>query len=221
MARRKIFSFAPKLYIWDREGCTLAFVRQKFFALRDDVRIFTDETQSFELLRIKGRNIIDFGAAFDVTDSLNNQKVGVLKRRGWKSLMRAEWIIMDALDQEIGRIREDSAVLAAIRRLIFRIIPQNFTFEVGGQVVGTAKQSWNIFAPTMTVDFTTDPGKDLIVAWWWLLLPCDDSREEQRTCRLVHSNQWFGGRSDLADFRCSTPAFWRAAINSCERSPAH
>ena len=181
VARRKIFSFTPKLYIWDREGRTLAFVRQKFFALRDDVRVFTDETQSFELLRIKGRSIIDFGSAFDVTDSLNNEKVGVLKRRGWKSLLRAEWNIMDTLDQEIGRIQEDSAVRAAVRRLVFRFIPQNFTFEVGGQVVGTAKQSWNIFAPTMTVDFTEDPGKRLdrrvLVAAIMLLMSVEKNQE--------------------------------------------
>lgn len=183
VARRKIFSFAPKLYIWDREGCTLAFVRQKFFALRDDLRVFTDQTQSFELLRIKGRNVIDFGAAFDVTDSLNGQKVGVLKRRGWKSLVRAEWIILDTLDQEIGKITEDSAALAVIRRLVLRIIPQNFTFEWRGQVVGTAKQSWNIFAPTMTVDFTADLEKKLdrrlIVAAIMLLMSVEKNQERQ------------------------------------------
>jgi uncharacterized protein YxjI len=181
VARRKIFSFAPKLHIWDRDGATLAFVRQKVFAVRDDVRIFTDQTQSFELLRIKGRNIIDFGAAFDVIDSLNGQKAGMLKRRGWKSLMRAEWIIMDALDQEIGKIREDSALLAALRRLILRILPQTFIFEMGGQVVGTAKQNWNIFAPTMTVDFTTDPGKmldrRLVVAAITLLMTVEKNEE--------------------------------------------
>ena len=181
VARHKILSFAPKLYIWDQVGCTLAFVRQRVFALRDDVRVFTDETQSFELLRVKGRTIIDFGAAFDVMDSLNGQKAGVLKRRGWKSLLRAEWNILDALDQEIGKIREDSAVLAAVRRVFLRIIPQNFTFEVGGQVVGTAKQSWNIFAPTMTVDFTTDPGKRLdrrlVVAAIMLLMSVEKNEE--------------------------------------------
>jgi uncharacterized protein YxjI len=161
VVRRKFLSLTPRLYIRDLNGSALAFVRQKFFAMRDDIRIFTDETQSFELLRIKGRNIIDFGAAFEVMDSLNGQKVGVLKRRGWKSLLRSEWYILDVLDQEIGKIREDSAFLAAIRRLVLRILPQSFTFEVGGQVVGTARQNWNIFAPNMTVDFTSDPGKRL------------------------------------------------------------
>jgi len=183
LARRKVFSFAPKLYIWDQVGNTLAFVRQKVFALRDDVRVFTDETQSFELLRIKGRNIIDFGAAFDVTDSLNDQKVGVLKRRGWKSLLRAEWDILDALDQEIGKIREDSALLAIIRRFVGRIIPQGYTFELGGEAIGTARQSWNIFAPTMTVDLTTDPAKRLdrrlVVAAIMLLMSVEKNVERR------------------------------------------
>jgi uncharacterized protein YxjI len=181
VARRKMFSFAPQLYIWDQAGCTLAFVRKKIFAVRDDVRVFTDQTQSFELLRIRGRNIIDFGAAFDVMDSLNGVKVGVLKRRGWKSLLRAEWDILDALDQEIGKIREDSALLAACRRLLLRFLPQNFTFELGGHVVGTAKQSWNIFAPTMTVDFTMDLGKRLdrrlVVAAIILLMSVEKNEE--------------------------------------------
>ena len=183
LARRKVFSFAPKLYIWDQVGNTLAFVRQKVFALRDDVRVFTDETQSFELLRIKGRNIIDFGAAFDVTDSLNDQKVGVLKRRGWKSLLRAEWDILDPLDQEIGKIREDSALLAIIRRFVGRIIPQGYTFELGGEAIGTARQSWNIFAPTMTVDLTTDPAKRLdrrLVVAAVMLLMSVEKNEERR-----------------------------------------
>jgi len=181
LARRKIFTFAPKLYIWDRVGCTLAFVRQKLFTVRDDVRVFTDEAQSFELLRIRGRNVIDFGASFDVIDSLNGQKAGALRRRGWKSLMRAEWIILDALDQEIGKIREDSALLAAMRRLVLRILPQSFTFEVGGQVAGVAKQSWNLFAPTMRADFTSDPEKKLdrrlVVAEITLLMTVEKNQE--------------------------------------------
>ena len=52
---------------------------------------------------------------------------------------------------------------------------------MGGQVVGTAKQSWNIFAPTMTVDFTIDPGKRLdrrvLVAAIMLLMSVEKNQE--------------------------------------------
>lgn len=161
VARRKIFSLAPCFYVHDQLGNALAFLRKKVFTWKDDVRVFTDESQSLELLRIKARKIIDWGTAFDVTDSINNQKVGALKRRGWKSVVRKEWIIMDNLDQEIGRVREDSLALALVRRFITALLPQTYSFELGGEQIGTAKQNWNIFVPKMSVDFTADPGKRL------------------------------------------------------------
>jgi len=161
VARQKIFSLAPSFYIHDQTGNALAYLRKKIFAWKDEVRVFTDETQSFELLRIKARKISDWGTSFDVTDSVNSQKVGALKRRGWKSLVRKEWIIMDALDQELGRIKEDSLALALLRRFVTALLPQSYTFEVGSALVGTAHQNWNLFAPKMYVDFSADPGKQL------------------------------------------------------------
>jgi hypothetical protein len=161
VARQKIFSLAPCFYVQDELGNALAFLRKKVFTWKDEIRLFTDETQSLELLRIKARKIIDWGAAFDVTDSINNQKVGVLKRRGWKSVLRKEWLILDALDQEIGRIREDSAMLAFVRRFVTALLPQTYTFEIAGRQIGTAVQNWNLFAPRMSVDVTADPGKQL------------------------------------------------------------
>ena len=161
VARQKVFSLAPCFYIVDPLGNTLAFLRKKVFTWKDEVRVFTDETQSLELLRIKARKIIEWGAAFDVTDSINHQKVGALKRRGWESVLRKEWIILDALDQEIGRIREDSTSLALIRRFVTALLPQSYTFEVGGEPAGTARQNWNLFAPRMFVDFSRDAAKRL------------------------------------------------------------
>src|SRR5215467_9987450 len=135
IARQKIFSLAPCFYVQDQMGNALAFLRKKVFTWRDEIRVFTDETQSLELLLIKARKIIDWGTAFDVTDSINNQKVGALKRRGWKSVLRKEWTIMDPFDQEIGRIREDSAVLAFVRRFVTALLPQAYKFELGPQQV--------------------------------------------------------------------------------------
>jgi uncharacterized protein YxjI len=159
LARQKIFSFAPKFYFCDEQGNALAFLRKKVLTLKDEIRVFTDETQSMELLHIKARKVIDWGTAFDVTDSINNQKVGALKRSGWKSIIRKEWLILDAQDQQIGRIQEDSLFLAMVRRFLTNIIPQKYTFEMNGQQIGHAAQNWNFFAPKMNVDFTSDPGR--------------------------------------------------------------
>jgi hypothetical protein len=161
MARQRIFTLVPQFHFYDLSGNTLAFLRKKFFTWKDEIRVFTDQTQSMELLYIKARKIIDWGTAFDVTDSINRLKVGALKRRGWQSLVRSEWTIMDGNDQEIGRIQEDSAFLGVVRRYLTYIIPQSYTFEVHGQRVGTARRNWNLFAPKMDVDFSADPGRML------------------------------------------------------------
>src|SRR5262249_47633616 len=76
MARQRIFTFVPQFYFYDQNGNALAFLRKKVFTWKDEIRIFTDQTQSMELLYIKARKIIDWGTAFDVTDSINHQKVG-------------------------------------------------------------------------------------------------------------------------------------------------
>ena len=55
---------------------------------REDIRVYTDETKSDERVIIKARSIIDFGAAYDVIDSKQQQKVGALKRKGWSSRKR-------------------------------------------------------------------------------------------------------------------------------------
>jgi hypothetical protein len=161
IARQKIWTFAPKFYFRDLNGNTLAFLRKKVFTLKDEIRVFTDENQSMELLHIKARKIIDWGTAFDVTDSINRQKVGVIKRQGWKSIVRKEWTIMDANEQEICTVKEDSLLLATLRRYLINIIPQSYIFEAGGRQLGTAKQNWNLFVLKMMVDFSGDPAKQL------------------------------------------------------------
>ena len=157
IARRKLFSFLDlKFYFEDDAGNGFGFVKRKALELREDIRVFTDESMMTALLVVTARSILDFSSAYDVVESASNQKVGALKRRGWKSLMRDEWIIVDANDLEIGRIREDSAVLALLRRFVTNLIPQSYDFEVAGSPVGCATHTFNIFAPQMNVDSTAD-----------------------------------------------------------------
>jgi hypothetical protein len=181
IARQKIWTFTPKFYFCDLDGNTLAFLRKKVFTLKDEIRIFTDETQSMELLHIKARKIIDWGTAFDVTDSINHQKVGVIKRQGWKSILRKEWTIMDANEQPVGTVKEDSLLLATLRRYVINLIPQSYSFAADGRELGTARQNWNFFVPKMIVDFSSDPGRQLdrrLIAAAIVLLMAVEGRQQ-------------------------------------------
>jgi uncharacterized protein YxjI len=161
IAQQKIWTLAPRFYFRDYNGNTLAFLRKKVFTLKDEIKVFTDESLSMELLRIKARKIIDWGTAFDVTDSINQQKVGAIKRKGWRSMVRTEWTIIDASEREICTIREDSLLLATVRRYLINLIPQSYSFEAGGQKLGSARRNWNFFLPKMSVDFSSDPSQQL------------------------------------------------------------
>ncbi|HJX85278.1 MAG TPA: hypothetical protein VJ723_13125 [Candidatus Angelobacter sp.] len=182
IARQKIIALAPQFRFTDLNGNTLAFLRQKVLTLKDEIHVYTDDTLTTELLLIKARQIIDWGAAFDVTDSITHQKVGTLKRRGWKSLLRAEWTIMDAQDQEIGKFQEGSKLLAFLRRTVSKLLPQSYNFEIRGQQVGIVKQRVAFLAPRMDADFSTDPGRTLdrrLAAAAVVLLMSVEGREQK------------------------------------------
>jgi len=162
-ARAKVFDISPKFMFYDPQGTQIGFLKQKLFKLKEDIRLYTDESMTRELLHIKARSIIDFSAAYDVTDAQTQQKIGALKRKGMKSMIRDEWVILDPGDAEIGLIQEDSTALGLLRRLIElgSLIPQSFTFSMDGQPIGEAKQNFNPFVRKMNVDMTRDPGRRL------------------------------------------------------------
>lgn len=76
-------------------------------------------------------------------------------------MVRDEWVIMDANDTEIGRIQEDSTLLALLRRFLTSLVPQDYAFAVRGRHIGSAKQNLNFFLPKMAVDLTGDPTREL------------------------------------------------------------
>ena len=56
-------------------------------------------------------------------------KIGVLRRRGLKSLLKDEWEILNAADQQIGTVQEDSWLMATLRRFLTNLIPQTYHVE--------------------------------------------------------------------------------------------
>jgi hypothetical protein len=127
------------------------------FRLREDIRVYGDENKSQEVLSIQARQIMDFSAAYDVVDSAMNQKVGALRRRGWSSILRDEWEVLDASDNVIGKLFEDSVGLAMLRRLLLgTLLPQNYDITLGETRVADLKQRFNPFRYELDLDFTMD-----------------------------------------------------------------
>jgi hypothetical protein len=163
--RRKVFKiFGGSFDVYDPNGDLVLFASQRAFKLKEDIRLYGDKQKTQELLLIKARNIIDFSAAYDVEDPATGRKLGAFKRRGWSSLFRDQWIVMDENDHEIGLIKEDG--MALLRRFI-TLIPQNYHCEIDGATVCTYRQNFNPFVYKLNVDFPEDgaiPDKRLTIA---------------------------------------------------------
>jgi hypothetical protein len=111
-----------------------------------------------EVLVIRARNIIDFGATYDVFDPrAGGTLVGSLRRKAMKSIVADEWLILDASGREVGLIAEDSVALALLRRLVAGwLLPQHYNGAVGGQPVFEFHRNFNPFVSKMQLDFSKD-----------------------------------------------------------------
>jgi len=160
IARRQVFRLLGAGFtIFSLEGAPLAASEQKAFKLREDIRVHEGEKGGPEILQIKADRIVDFSAAYTVTDTQTGEVVGSLRRKGWSSLFRDSWEILDAEGIVRGKVTEDSPWKAAVRRTIelaALLLPQAFHIEIDGQVVGTMKQNFNLFVHKFDVDLTLD-----------------------------------------------------------------
>jgi hypothetical protein len=162
LLRRQVFALTGKFRFYDPSENLVMFSEQKMFKLREDIRVYSDETKSQEVLSIKARQIIDFSAAYDVVDTAYNQKVGTLRRKGWSSMLRDEWQVLDANDNQIGVMFEDSMGMALLRRfLLGSWLPQNYDITLGETRVADLKQNFNLFRYELNLDFTMDPSQKL------------------------------------------------------------
>jgi len=156
LLKRQVFALAGKFRFYAPSGQLVLFSQQKMFKLREDIRVYSDENKTQEVLMIKARQIMDFSAAFDVVDSASGQKVGALRRKGLASILRDEWDILDVGDNVIGKLFEDSMGLALLRRFLTGLIPQNYDITIGTDRVADLKQAFNPFTYQLNVDFSMD-----------------------------------------------------------------
>jgi len=162
LLKRQVFALAGKFRIYDPSGNLVLFSEQKMFRLREDIRIYSDEAKTREVLTIQARQILDFSAAYDVIDSSTNTKSGALRRKGWRSLLRDEWEVLDVNDNVIGMLFEDNIGLALLRRfLLGSFLPQNYDLTMGTERVADVKQRFNLFAYQLDLDFSMDSARKL------------------------------------------------------------
>ena len=154
LLKRQVFALTGKIRVYTSSGMLTLYSEQKMFKLREDIRVFEDETKTREVLWIQARQVIDFAAAYDVTDQTTGQKVGALRRKGWRSMLRDVWEVLDPFDQVIGAIQEDSAMKAFLRRMVLgSLLPQSYEVLIGDRVDATFQQRFHLLRYEMEISF--------------------------------------------------------------------
>ena len=109
--RMKVMAIAPQFYVRDKHNRQIAYVRQKLFKLKEDIRVFADEQQTRLMYSIKADRIIDFNAAYNLMDAQTGQAFGSLRRKGMRSLWKAAYEVHDEHGQPLYFISEESAFM--------------------------------------------------------------------------------------------------------------
>jgi uncharacterized protein YxjI len=150
-------------------GQPFAFVEQARFKFKEDIRFFTDDTKSRELIRIKARSAFDPRARYDVTNA-DGSKIGEIQKVFGKSLFRSTYEIHT--DAGTIQARERSLPVALFRRLVGFVpwvgdfadwlpIPYHFDFLRGDERVGThERKKWKL-RDTYTIDMSADPERSI------------------------------------------------------------
>ena len=157
LVRKKVLKvFGAAFHIYDPQGQVVFYSKQKAFKLKEDIRVFTGEEMQNEVILIQARQVLDISATYDVVDSASGEKIGALRRRGLKSVIKDEWLFLDVNDREIGSVKEDTLLWALIRRFVTNIFPQKYHGAINGVPVCVFKQNFNPFVMKINLDFSPD-----------------------------------------------------------------
>ncbi len=154
--KRPFLSFLGRKYhVYAPDGSPVAFLKHPLLKLREEFTIYTDETETVPILVVRARQIVALNFLHDIFDPNTGEKLGTIRSRGLKSIIRDVWDILDINDQPIGLIEETG--FAMLRRFI-KFLPGSHKIELHGQLVATLKQKFRFFIKEELLDLS--PGGD-------------------------------------------------------------
>ncbi len=144
--RKKVLALTGQYWIEDANGQQLGYSKQKLLKLKEDIRVFADDTMSRELFQIRQTQILDIWGTFAIIDSPTNTVLGYIRRRALASSFVAdEWEMRDPFNNLVGEIKESTGRGLARKYLPGGgLIPEKLTMTLGGQPVAYINQQFKI-----------------------------------------------------------------------------
>lgn len=125
---QKITLMAKQYYVFEADASgvkrePVAFAHQKRLALKEEIIFYGSEARRNLRFTVKARQVLDFGARYEVTDE-NGKVLGIIGKAFGASLLRSTWHVWQPSNenQPVIVARERSAFLGIFRR-IWQILP--------------------------------------------------------------------------------------------------
>ena len=176
LVNQRPLSLKEKYYVYDEQGEPLLYVERpyKLFGGRRDITVFGDDTKTVPLLSITQENYWELWHRNYTVVNTDGQIIARLSRNNLRSLFRRGWAIMAPTGDTTAKAREDSAVLAAVRRvlqlipyvgLLGLLIKTDFHFlsidDAGNeQKIGAFNRRFSLF-DKYVLDLSDDPARTL------------------------------------------------------------
>ncbi len=166
----KISSFSNDFTATDASGKTVAYVKQKMFKLKEAISIYEDESKTKVNFKINADKWIDFSTAYSFTDA-EGKELGKVARKGWASIWKAKYELIDQ-DQKLQyHIREENAWVKVIDSLMGEIPvlgmftgylfnPSYIVTDMNGNNVARLKKEASFFGRKFEVNKLTDIDTD-------------------------------------------------------------
>ncbi|MBA6314871.1 hypothetical protein [Cellulophaga baltica] len=161
-----VSTFANDFTATDTSGQTVAYVKQKMFKLKEDISIFENESKTKLNFKIKADKWIDFSTAYSFTDA-EGQELGKIARKGWASIWKAKYELIDQNKNLQFHIREENAwvkvfdsmlgeipVLGMFTGYLFN--PSYIVTDLEGKNVARLKKEASFFGRKFEVSKLTD-----------------------------------------------------------------
>ncbi|MEZ6088257.1 MAG: hypothetical protein R3C05_09585 [Pirellulaceae bacterium] len=115
----RLLTLGQRIVVTDADQNVLMFVKQKMFKLKEQVEVYSDESQSRLLFRIAADRMLDFSANYHFTDAQGN-KWGAVRRQGMRSFWSAHYDVIQNGEVDMT-IREESAMKKLVESILGEI----------------------------------------------------------------------------------------------------
>ena len=161
----------PEAGVEGNDGTPFCFVEQARFKFKEDIRFFTDDSKSEEIMRILARQRFDPRARYDIALA-DGTKIGQIQKVFGKSLLRSTYALLGPDGEELAIAREVSMGKAIFRRVVGLVpyigdladwlpIAYDFEFLRGEERIGINKRRRWKWRDIYDIDFTADPERHL------------------------------------------------------------